>query len=239
MAEGEKPAGSGTAFELPAQIRRVTLPPMPLPCPGLPSFAVYFRFRCGRRRPGWCLGDDRDGRGRRVREACGQTPAYVSGCSRARPGGRRARGSSRAGVSNDRAGTPASMGARQNWYRSMIGMVGASVPRLFGRALGVGRDRVSDAVNTLVLAYVGAAPPILLLFSAPISALPTPRTSRWPPRRSSRPRGIDRADRRGAHHHQRARRRPRRGTGAGAATGGNASALRASPPRRDTLASGG
>jgi uncharacterized membrane protein len=38
--------------------------------------------------------------------------------------------------------------------------------RLFGLALEVGRDHVSATVNTLVLAYVGAALPILLLFSA-------------------------------------------------------------------------
>jgi uncharacterized membrane protein len=38
--------------------------------------------------------------------------------------------------------------------------------RLFGMALNVGRDHVSATVNTLVLAYVGAALPILLLFSA-------------------------------------------------------------------------
>jgi uncharacterized membrane protein len=37
---------------------------------------------------------------------------------------------------------------------------------LFGRALQVGRDHVSATVNTLVLAYVGAALPVLLLFSA-------------------------------------------------------------------------
>jgi uncharacterized membrane protein len=37
---------------------------------------------------------------------------------------------------------------------------------LFGRALEVGRDHVSATVNTLVLAYVGAALPILLIFSA-------------------------------------------------------------------------
>jgi uncharacterized membrane protein len=36
---------------------------------------------------------------------------------------------------------------------------------LFGRALQVGRDHVSATVNTLVLAYMGAALPILLLFS--------------------------------------------------------------------------
>jgi uncharacterized membrane protein len=38
--------------------------------------------------------------------------------------------------------------------------------RLFRMALDVGRDHVSATVNTLVLAYVGAALPILLLFSA-------------------------------------------------------------------------
>ena len=38
--------------------------------------------------------------------------------------------------------------------------------RLFGLALDVGRDHVSATVNTLVLAYVGAALPILLIFSA-------------------------------------------------------------------------
>ncbi len=38
--------------------------------------------------------------------------------------------------------------------------------RLFALALEVGRDHVSATVNTLVLAYVGAALPILLLFSA-------------------------------------------------------------------------
>jgi uncharacterized membrane protein len=37
---------------------------------------------------------------------------------------------------------------------------------LFRLALDVGRDHVSATVNTLVLAYVGAALPILLLFSA-------------------------------------------------------------------------
>jgi uncharacterized membrane protein len=37
---------------------------------------------------------------------------------------------------------------------------------LFGRALQVGRDHVSATVNTLVLVYMGAALPILLLFSA-------------------------------------------------------------------------
>jgi uncharacterized membrane protein len=43
---------------------------------------------------------------------------------------------------------------------------GLGMRRLFGMALDVGRDHVSATVNTLVLAYVGAALPILLLFSA-------------------------------------------------------------------------
>src|SRR6185503_16762527 len=37
---------------------------------------------------------------------------------------------------------------------------------LQGLVLDVGRDHVSATVNTLVLAYVGASLPILLLFSA-------------------------------------------------------------------------
>jgi uncharacterized membrane protein len=37
---------------------------------------------------------------------------------------------------------------------------------LFARAMQVGRDHVSATVNTLVLAYVGAALPVLLIFSA-------------------------------------------------------------------------
>ncbi len=37
---------------------------------------------------------------------------------------------------------------------------------LYRRSLGVGRDHVSAAVNTLVLAYVGSALPILLIFTA-------------------------------------------------------------------------
>jgi len=38
--------------------------------------------------------------------------------------------------------------------------------RLYRRAIEVGRDHVSATVNTLVLAYVGAALPVLLLFSS-------------------------------------------------------------------------
>lgn len=37
--------------------------------------------------------------------------------------------------------------------------------RLFGEALTVGRDHLGATVNTLVLAYVGAALPILLIFA--------------------------------------------------------------------------
>jgi uncharacterized membrane protein len=37
---------------------------------------------------------------------------------------------------------------------------------LYRRAIDVGRDHVSAAVNTLVLAYVGAALPVLLIFTA-------------------------------------------------------------------------
>jgi uncharacterized membrane protein len=36
---------------------------------------------------------------------------------------------------------------------------------LFGAAMRIGRDHVASAVNTLVLAYAGAALPLLLLFS--------------------------------------------------------------------------
>jgi uncharacterized membrane protein len=43
---------------------------------------------------------------------------------------------------------------------------GMKLPRLAALALDVGRDHVSATVNTLVLAYVGAALPILVLFSA-------------------------------------------------------------------------
>ena len=43
---------------------------------------------------------------------------------------------------------------------------GMAFRRLSGLALDVGRDHVSATVNTLVLAYVGASLPILLLFSA-------------------------------------------------------------------------
>jgi uncharacterized membrane protein len=43
---------------------------------------------------------------------------------------------------------------------------GLRLRRLAALALDVGRDHVSATVNTLVLAYVGAALPILVLFSA-------------------------------------------------------------------------
>jgi uncharacterized membrane protein len=41
-----------------------------------------------------------------------------------------------------------------------------SFRQLFGRAMSVGRDHVSATVNTLVLAYVGASLPLLLIFSS-------------------------------------------------------------------------
>lgn len=43
---------------------------------------------------------------------------------------------------------------------------GQSFRELFGRAMSVGRDHVSATVNTLVLAYVGASLPLLLIFSS-------------------------------------------------------------------------
>jgi uncharacterized membrane protein len=43
---------------------------------------------------------------------------------------------------------------------------GLGFGELFGRALRVGRDHVSATVNTLVLAYVGASLPVLLLFTS-------------------------------------------------------------------------
>src|SRR5262249_55945339 len=39
------------------------------------------------------------------------------------------------------------------------------VPALYTAALGIGRDHISSAVNTLSLAYAGAALPVLLIFS--------------------------------------------------------------------------
>ena len=58
--------------------------------------------------------------------------------------------------------------------------------QLFGRALDVGRDHVSTTVNTLVLAYVGPALPILLPFSATdVGAADAVNFVSWP-RRSSR-----------------------------------------------------
>jgi hypothetical protein len=43
---------------------------------------------------------------------------------------------------------------------------GLGFGELYGRALRVGRDHVSATVNTLVLAYVGASLPVLLIFSS-------------------------------------------------------------------------
>ncbi len=43
---------------------------------------------------------------------------------------------------------------------------GQSFRELFQRAMSVGRDHVSATLNTLVLAYVGASLPLLLIFSS-------------------------------------------------------------------------
>jgi uncharacterized membrane protein len=43
---------------------------------------------------------------------------------------------------------------------------GLSVGELYRRAIDVGRDHITATVNTLVLAYVGASLPVLLIFSA-------------------------------------------------------------------------
>jgi len=43
---------------------------------------------------------------------------------------------------------------------------GLGFARLFGEALAVGRDHLGATVNTLVLAYAGAALPVLLIFNA-------------------------------------------------------------------------
>jgi uncharacterized membrane protein len=43
---------------------------------------------------------------------------------------------------------------------------GASRLRLFWRAMNVGRSHIAATVNTLVLAYVGASLPLLVLFAA-------------------------------------------------------------------------
>jgi uncharacterized membrane protein len=42
---------------------------------------------------------------------------------------------------------------------------GLELPQLYQRAMNIGRDHVASTVNTLVLAYAGAALPMLLLFS--------------------------------------------------------------------------
>ncbi len=41
----------------------------------------------------------------------------------------------------------------------------ATVPELYRAAVAIGRDHISSTVNTLVLAYAGAALPLLLLFT--------------------------------------------------------------------------
>lgn len=53
---------------------------------------------------------------------------------------------------------------------SAVGALRAAQPNiaraeLYGRALGIGRDHISSTVNTLFLAYVGAALPLMLLFA--------------------------------------------------------------------------
>jgi uncharacterized membrane protein len=65
--------------------------------------------------------------------------------------------------------------------------------RLFREALEVGRDHVSALVNTLVLAYVGASLPLLLLFSvsetgAGARRSPSRSSRRWWARSASSPR---------------------------------------------------
>ncbi|MCF6522162.1 YibE/F family protein [Streptomyces sp. JJ36] len=50
---------------------------------------------------------------------------------------------------------------------------GASRRRLYGAAMRIGRDHIASVVNTLVLAYAGAALPLLLLFSIAESSVAT------------------------------------------------------------------
>lgn len=45
--------------------------------------------------------------------------------------------------------------------------------RLYGSAMNVGRDHIAATVNTLILAYVGASIPLLLLFGINAEPLPT------------------------------------------------------------------
>ena len=49
--------------------------------------------------------------------------------------------------------------------------------KLYGAAMRIGRDHIASVVNTLVLAYAGAALPLMLLFSVARSSVPTVATS--------------------------------------------------------------
>lgn len=53
----------------------------------------------------------------------------------------------------------------------------ASWRRLYGAAMRIGRDHIASVVNTLVMAYAGAALPLLLLFSIAHSGVETVATS--------------------------------------------------------------
>ncbi|MGI5469847.1 YibE/F family protein [Streptomyces sp. CA-132043] len=53
----------------------------------------------------------------------------------------------------------------------------ASRRRIYGAAMRIGRDHIASVVNTLVLAYAGAALPLLLLFSIARSSVGTVATS--------------------------------------------------------------
>lgn len=54
---------------------------------------------------------------------------------------------------------------------------GAGWRKLYGAAMRIGRDHIASVVNTLVLAYAGAALPLLLLFSIARSGVTTVATS--------------------------------------------------------------
>ncbi|QPP10738.1 YibE/F family protein [Streptomyces bathyalis] len=54
---------------------------------------------------------------------------------------------------------------------------GAGWRRLYGSAMRIGRDHIASVVNTLVLAYAGAALPLMLLFSIARSGVTTVATS--------------------------------------------------------------
>lgn len=54
---------------------------------------------------------------------------------------------------------------------------GAGWRKLYGAAMRIGRDHIASVVNTLVLAYAGAALPLMLLFSVARSSVSTVATS--------------------------------------------------------------